>query len=1546
MQKYSLLFIFILLKTYFAQAQLNANFSMSKDKGCAPLVVEFVNTSTGNPDSCFWSLGITGNTASICNPGAIYPSSGIYNVTLTVYKGAQTSSITKQIRVFENPVADFSATPRTACLPARVQFKDLSVPGDTIINNWFWSTGDGNTEVTQHPLHTYTFGGNFGITLIVKDANGCTNTVTKNNYETVFDTSTIDFTLSQNSFCSLPATVTFNATSNAPDGSVYVWHFGDGDSATTKNASHVYTQYGNYTVSISVTNPNNCTTTIRKDTVIKIEPFTVDFTSPPVCLNKSVRFEALYNLSPASVKWDFGNGVSSTSLDTSIYYENTGIYTVKLIAKSQNNCFDTIIKTVHVTQTTANFTVDKQKSCSPFTAHFTNLSSNADSSKWLIIYKQGNRFDTIVSTAVNPAIFLPAVSTYNNGNGGVYYDVILITTNAGGCKDTLIKRNYIYIVQDDVKFQVDKYEGCQPLTVKFTYQLLSRNFPYSQIIIHYDDGTQEVLDTNQTIQTHIYTKVGTYQPYLEIKYPDAACNLTMALPPPSKIKVGPRVNFFGSINDHEVCVGECILGTATGGLPSTVFTWTPSGSGVNTSVCFKVNPTEPGTTPVLLQAYTDGCLQDTIIDTVRVRYPLARTDAVPRYCNDDFSPDVYFVNRSLGADSSVWNFGDGTILISNADTVRHTYTDDLPKEITLTVFNHASGCSNSTTVSLSSFYRPKFTLTNTQKKCVPYLLKVSAAVAPNAISYRIQIDNIDSTKNFHVDTVRSLIDTMLYTAGTYRIKLTVRYGNNCVVSIDSLITVSELKADFFAEHLNNCTGVQLVDNSVVLFSPLQNILWKYTNGASISTEASPIINLKYDTSAIRYILTNTFGCKDSIDKQLISLKPLANFYAGKTKACPLLPINFFNTSIPISANVSYTWYFGDGDSSDVIAPTHTYAQTGTYTVKLILRDSLNCTDTLTRTDYIRIINTAPNFTAAPLYKSCPDLITDFAIQPAAETQYTSIIWDFGNGSISNENNKNPKVVYTYPDSFDVKLITHDTSGCIDTISKKDYIIVDGPSATYSFTPTDGCIPLDVTFNAMFNKTASAVWDFGNGNLLFDDNLSNHVTHQYTTEGTYTPALIIRDTTGCTVTFKATKAINPSLIRTKIIPEKLFNCNLEDALFVDSSYITYNANITNIQWKEGNTIFDNYQLNDAFIFKPTVKKPDYKIYLTAFSSAGCEAKDSITIVEYNTPILEENDKIICPGDSVILNKAGATHYSWTPAATLNDSTIAAPSARPAVTTQYTVIAYDTAICPIYDTITVTVKSKLSGGAYKDDTICIGDSVQLHAFSENATMYPTIYTWLPNTDITNSNDSIPIVFPTSSTIYTVTINNGGTCDEQTYPVHITVLPKPAVMVFADQTVIPGTTVDLTATSPNQVAYHWMPATNIACDTCPKTTAIIDNDITYTILVTDANQCKAKAEVHFKVLSTCDKSMIYIPNAFTPNGDGVNDIFRARSAVLKSYYLIIYDRWGNQVFESNDAEIGWDGTYKGQLVQEDAYGYYFEGECFEGDKVMIKGNVTVLK
>jgi gliding motility-associated-like protein len=122
------------------------------------------------------------------------------------------------------------------------------------------------------------------------------------------------------------------------------------------------------------------------------------------------------------------------------------------------------------------------------------------------------------------------------------------------------------------------------------------------------------------------------------------------------------------------------------------------------------------------------------------------------------------------------------------------------------------------------------------------------------------------------------------------------------------------------------------------------------------------------------------------------------------------------------------------------------------------------------------------------------------------------------------------------------------------------------------------------------------------------------------------------------------------------------------------------------------------------------------------------------------------------------------------------------------------------------------------------------------------------------------------------------------------------------------------------------------------------------TYYVDVLSEHGCRASDSV--RVILYCDNSQVFIPNAFTPNGDGENDVFYPRGAGLKTIRTFrIYNRWGELIFERegislNDASNAWDGSYKGQEARPDVYVYVLEAECYTGDDVHIKGDVTILK
>lgn len=124
-------------------------------------------------------------------------------------------------------------------------------------------------------------------------------------------------------------------------------------------------------------------------------------------------------------------------------------------------------------------------------------------------------------------------------------------------------------------------------------------------------------------------------------------------------------------------------------------------------------------------------------------------------------------------------------------------------------------------------------------------------------------------------------------------------------------------------------------------------------------------------------------------------------------------------------------------------------------------------------------------------------------------------------------------------------------------------------------------------------------------------------------------------------------------------------------------------------------------------------------------------------------------------------------------------------------------------------------------------------------------------------------------------------------------------------------------------------------------PDTTTI------YEVEISEGNLCKRKEKVRVVVLSSdCSSKSIYIPNTFTPNGDGKNDVLRVRANYLKNMYFAVYDRWGERVFETNDISTSWDGNFKGMPADSGVYGWYLKGTCKQLEEIELKGNVTIIR
>ena len=316
----------------------------------------------------------------------------------------------------------------------------------------------------------------------------------------------------------------------------------------------------------------------------------------------------------------------------------------------------------------------------------------------------------------------------------------------------------------------------------------------------------------------------------------------------------------------------------------------------------------------------------------------------------------------------------------------------------------------------------------------------------------------------------------------------------------------------------------------------------------------------------------------------------------------------------------------------------------------------------------------------------------------------------------------------------------------------------------------------------------------------------------------------------------------------------------------------------------------------------------------------------------------SDTTTCEGKGVQLKpNTNANQFSWSPATGLNGTNISNPVATPPSTTQYVVTA-SLGICSATDTIVVNVNPAPVADAGPDGQICFGQTFQL------AGNGGVDYQWSPSTYLNTSFSYDPVVTPDKTIQYYLSVVDANGCrslqnDEVT--VHVT--PPIVVRISRDTVVSMGDKVQLFASSA-ATDYLWSPAIGLDDPQAQNPVAVVTSDITYHVMATTNAGCKGEASVTLKVY---DGPEIYVPTAFTPDGDGRNDIFRPFPVGIKKYtYFRVFNRWGQMIYSTTNFNQGWDGKINGQPQPTGTYVWMVEGLTRDDRKIAKKGTVTLIR
>ncbi len=339
---------------------------------------------------------------------------------------------------------------------------------------------------------------------------------------------------------------------------------------------------------------------------------------------------------------------------------------------------------------------------------------------------------------------------------------------------------------------------------------------------------------------------------------------------------------------------------------------------------------------------------------------------------------------------------------------------------------------------------------------------------------------------------------------------------------------------------------------------------------------------------------------------------------------------------------------------------------------------------------------------------------------------------------------------------------------------------------------------------------------------------------------------------------------------------------------------------------------------------TVSPASTTTYTVTGTDGTCSNTASFQVVVNALPVIGiGGNNSICEGTSTTLTATGGASYLWS-------TTEATPSitVSPAGTTTYTVTGSD-GTCSNSASVTVTVNSVPSAVISGDTIICAGTSTLLSASGGST------YLW------SNSATSAAVtVSPASDQTYTVTVSNGNCSDVASINVHVN--PLPMVDAGNDTTIYLGNSANLNGSG--GLIYAWSPPDGLSCTDCQNPTATPDETTLYTLTVTDANGCSNTDQVLVTVEYNCGD--VFVPNAFSPNGDGFNDEFLVRGNCITSITFKVFDRWGEKVFETQTPGMGWNGDYNGDPLNGGVYSYYYTGTLITGEIITGKGNVTLIR
>ncbi|GEO10178.1 gliding motility-associated C-terminal domain-containing protein [Segetibacter aerophilus] len=579
------------------------------------------------------------------------------------------------------------------------------------------------------------------------------------------------------------------------------------------------------------------------------------------------------------------------------------------------------------------------------------------------------------------------------------------------------------------------------------------------------------------------------------------------------------------------------------------------------------------------------------------------------------------------------------------------------------------------------------------------------------------------------------------------------------------------------------------------------------------------------------------------------------------------------------------------------------------------------------------INIAPcNIAAAllePEYMLCRDTKTISLVNLSTSPLVRTYYWEIANrnGAVIFTSTE-PKPTYTFADTgfYHIKLSINRGQSCKDSTMSTAKVY---PGFFPGFSFTGICFNKPTTFKDLTTSAYGSVnswnWTFGTS----DSTDKQNPAYTYTTKGTRDVVLRVTNTVGCRDT---------AMRQVAIVTEPPITLAFKDTLVCKGDPVTLKA--------AGEGVFTwgpTSSISNPNVASPTVFPSATTSYFVNLNDDGCINHDTVTVrVTDHVTLHVMNDTTICRGDTIQLKiQSDAFTYSWTPVPQLSDPLVASPVAITNNKTTYTVKA-SIGSCVATGNITVSTVPYPLAYAGRDTMLCFNTSTQLNGSTDASTV-----NWSPSIGLSNSGIINPVATPGKTTAYILnTFDTKGCPKPGRDTIVVTVLPPIHACAGRDTSAVIDQPLQLTATG--GVSYLWSPPTGLSATNIANPIASYNetfNQIQYKVVVFNEANCRDSAFVVVKVYNT--GPTVFVPTAFTPNGDGKNDVLRPIAVGIKQFeFFRIYNRWGQQVFGTQTDGKGWDGSMNGVIQTTGVYVWWVKAIDYKGVPYFKKGTVTLIK